>query len=138
MGFMSECEEHGNKVCEILDSIWRELSEMLRELINRNIDVPNALRVALDGAKILINLCKHHSRFAFEITPSMLDSVQGFCVGCCGADIVARVACELKTAQDLITTRAASILDKERLEDWQKKLDNIWRQLGRQYVYSRT
>ncbi|MEM1770053.1 MAG: hypothetical protein QXG93_06185 [Nitrososphaerota archaeon] len=50
---MSEREEHGNKVCEILDSIWRELSEMLRELINRNVEIPNALRVALDGAKIL-------------------------------------------------------------------------------------
>ncbi len=136
MGLMSEREEHGNKVCEILDSIWRELSEMLRELINRNVEIPNALRVALDGAKILINLCKHHSRLAFDITPSMLDSIQGFCVGCCGADIVARITCELKTAQDLITVRAASVLGKEKLEDWQKKLDSIWRQLGREYTCS--
>lgn len=119
------------EICEILDNIWAEITDMLKELINRKVDVPQATRVALDGAKVLINLCKFHPKLAFDITPSMLDAVQGFCVGCCGADIVARVVCELKTAQDLITIKAFGVLNDSYIMSWQRKLEELWSRVSK-------
>lgn len=129
-------EESREEVCKLLDSIWSELSEMLIELINRKVDIPNAIKVSLDGAKVLITLCNYHQNVAFDISPSMLDSVQGFCVGCCGADLVARVICELRTAQDLLTIKAISVLGQEYMKNWQRKLDGLWNQIGNRYAQS--
>jgi len=119
------------EICEILDNIWAEITDMLKELINRKVDVPQATRVALDGAKVLINLCKFHPKLASDITPSMLDAVQGFCVGCCGADVVARVVCELKTAQDLITIKAVGVLNDSYIMSWQRKLEEQWSRVSK-------
>ncbi|MCS7125494.1 MAG: hypothetical protein NZ929_01070 [Aigarchaeota archaeon] len=127
-------EEYGKEVCKILDNIWSQLSEMLVELINRKIEIPHAIKVALDGAKVLIILCKYHPKLAFDVSPSMLDSVQGFCVGCCGADLVSRVICELRTAQDLLTLKAVSVFGEEYVKMWQRKLDELWRQVGYEYT----
>jgi hypothetical protein len=118
------------EMCEILDAIWVEITDMLRELINKKVDVPQYTRVALDGAKVLINLCKSHPKLAFDVTPSMLDAVQGFCVGCCGADIVARILCELKTAQDLITIKAVGVVNESYIMSWQRKLEELWRKVS--------
>jgi hypothetical protein len=121
------------EMCEILDAIWAEITDMLRELINKKVDVPQSTRVALDGAKVLINLCKFHPKLAFDVTPSMLDVVQGFCVGCCGADIVARIVCELKTAQDLITIKAVGVLNESYIMSWQRKLEELWRKVSENF-----
>ena len=120
-----------SEICEVLDDIWAEINEMLKELINRKVDVPQATRTALDGAKILINLCKYHPKLNVDISPSMIDSVQGFCVGCCGADIVARIICELKTAQDLITIKAVGLLDESFITKWQTKLEQYWMKISK-------
>ncbi|MEM1584081.1 MAG: hypothetical protein QW640_05355 [Nitrososphaerota archaeon] len=121
------------EICNVLDGIWAEITEMLKELINRKVDIPQATRIALDGAKVLINLCKFHPRLAHDVTPSMLDSVQGFCVGCCGADVVSRIVCELKTAQDLITIKAVSVVDESVIISWQKKLEELWSKVSKNF-----
>lgn len=127
-------ERYDRMMCEILDRIWELLSRMMIELRGKNIDVPNAVKVSLNGAKILLTLCKHHPRLAFEVSPTMLDSVQGLCVGCCGADIVARIICELKTSQDLIMIKATSVLSEDSIKEWQKRLDELWREVGEIYA----
>lgn len=119
------------EICRVLDGIWAEINEMLKELINRNVEVPQATRTALDGAKVLINLCRYHPRLNVDLSPSMVDSVQGFCVGCCGADIVARIICELKTAQDLIMIRAVGVMDESFITGWQRKLEGSWAKVSR-------
>lgn len=127
--FIGEMSREAER-CNVLDGIWAEITEMLKELINRKVDVPQATRVALDGAKVLINLCKFHPKLAFDITPTMLDSVQGFCVGCCGADIVSRIVCELRTAQDLITIKAVGVVEESVIVSWQRKLEELWRKVS--------
>jgi len=119
-----------SRICEILDAIWAEITDMLRELINQKADIPQSTRLALDGAKVSISLCKSHPKLAFDVTPSMLDAVQGFCVGCCGADIVARIVCELKTAQDLITIKAVGVINESYIMSWQRKLEELWRKIS--------
>ncbi|MFH1328669.1 MAG: hypothetical protein ABIH76_07520 [Candidatus Bathyarchaeota archaeon] len=78
------------------------------------------------GLKVLINLCKYHPNVAYDIELSEIDAVQGICVRCCGADIVARIVCELRSVEDLMIPIAINAgLNSEYVKQWQNKHDLI-------------
>ncbi len=124
--------KHGEKAaCEVLEKIWSILVKMVSDMRKRKVDIPNQVNVALEGARIMINLCKHHPKLESIITPQTLDSVQGFCVACCGQDVIARIECELRTTEDILMIRAFNNLGEEYAEKWQKRLMKYWEKIGK-------
>jgi len=118
-------------VCDGLDEIWRMEADLASELRKEGIEVPRQVRTALDGAKIMINLCRHHPRLDQTITgPGTLDAIEGLCVGCCGRDIVARIACELRKIEDMLIIKAFNAAGQDYAMNWQKKSREVWERVG--------
>lgn len=121
-----ESLEHRTRYqCEQLENAWEILNEATVELASRIVNLPPDIYVSLRGAKDLINLCKSHPRLA-DLTPSDIDSRSGFCVACCGADIVARIKCELRNVEDLLILKAINEVGSEYALRLQEKTMKAW------------
>jgi hypothetical protein len=111
--------------CEQLEIAWQVLNEATVELASRITTLPTDIYVSLRGAKDLIDLCKSHPKLA-ELTPATIDSHEGYCVACCGSDIVGRIRCELRSVEDLIILKAMNELGSKDALKLQEKTMKAW------------
>jgi hypothetical protein len=111
--------------CEQLEVAWQVLNEATVELASRIATLPPDIYVSLRGAKDLIDLCKSHPKVA-DLTPATIDSHEGYCVACCGSDIVGRIKCELRSVEDLLILKAMNELGSEAALKLQEKTMKAW------------
>jgi len=121
---MDEKQTRGQ--CEQLEIAWQVLNEATVELASRISNIPPDIYVSLRGAKDLIDLCKSHPKLA-EITPATVDSHEGYCVACCGSDIVGRIKCELRSVEDLLILKAMNELGSKDALKLQEKTMQAWK-----------
>jgi hypothetical protein len=95
------------------------------ELAARIPTLPTDIYVSLRGAKDLIGLCKSHPKLA-DLTPATIDLHEGYCVACCGSDIVGRIKCELRTVEDLLILKAMNELGSKDALKLQEKTMKAW------------
>jgi len=124
-------KNRGKEVCKVLEKIWKTLSDLLTDLKEKGFEPPHILEISMEGAKIMINLCIHHPKLEMITNPKTLDSIQGFCVACCGQDAIARIECELKNIQDLLTIKAFELVGEDYVLRWQNKLKEYWEELSK-------
>jgi hypothetical protein len=118
-------EEKAKRQCEQLEKAWQILNEAAVELSSKIATVPPDIYVSLRGTRSLISLCKSHPRLP-DLTPKDIDAVEGFCVACCGADIVARIKCELRNVEDLLIVKAMNELGSNYAMRLQEKTMRAW------------
>ena len=118
-------ERHTRSQCEELEIAWHILNDATIELASRTTNVPPDIYVSLRGAKDLIDLCKSHPKLA-ELTPATIDSKEGYCVACCGSDIVGRIKCELRSVEDHLILKAMNELGSEDALKLQAKTMKAW------------
>ena len=126
-----EINEESKLMCAALEKVWSVVNDMVSDMTNRGIILPSQVSVALRGAKVLINLCRYHPNVAHDVGPQSLDVVQGMCVSCCGADIVARIECELRSVEDMIVMKAFNTFGAEYAMQWQKRIAQCWKEIGK-------
>lgn len=120
---MDEARTRGQ--CEQLEVAWQVLNEATIELASRIATLPPDIYVSLRGAKDLIDLCKSHPKLA-DLTPATIDSHEGYCVACCGSDIVGRIKCELRSVEDLLILKAMNELGSKEALKLQEKTMKAW------------
>jgi len=119
-------DEQGTRSqCEQLEFAWQILNDATIELSSRLSTVPPDIYVSLRGAKDLIDLCKTHPKLA-DLTPATIDSREGYCVACCGSDIVGRIKCELRSVEDLLILKAMNELGSNDALKLQAKTMKAW------------
>ena len=122
---MAADEKGTRNQCEQLEKAWEILNDATIDLASRIPTVSPDIYVSLRGAKDLIDLCKSHPKLA-DITPSAIDSHEGYCVACCGSDIVARIKCELRSVEDLLVLKAINELGSKDAMKLQEKTMKAW------------
>lgn len=118
-------EGKAREQCEQLEKAWQVLNEATAELGSRIATLPPDVYISLRGAKDLINLCKSHPAVA-HLTPGEIDKYEGFCVACCGSDVVARVKCELRNIEDMLVIKAMNELGNAYALRLQEKMMKSW------------
>ena len=116
----------GKIICTALEKIWLTINEVVADITKKGVVPAHQVMIAIQGAKVLINLCKFHPNVAHDINPQTLDAVQGFCVTCCGADIVARIECELRKVEDLIVIEAFTKVGEQYALQMQNRIRVSW------------
>jgi hypothetical protein len=118
-------EQRARLECEKLSEVWDALSQVTTELKNRGVNVPPDIYASLRGTKSLITLCKAHPKLE-DLVPGDIDTHEGFCVACCGADIVARIKCELRNVEDLIVIKATHEVGSDYAMKLQQRTMKAW------------
>jgi ferritin-like metal-binding protein YciE len=118
-------EAKSKQQCEELEKVWETLNEAAAELGKQITLLPPDIGVSLRGVRALINLCKSHPKLD-QLTPGELDAYEGFCVTCCGADVVARIKCELRNLEDMIILKAMNELGSDYAVRLQQKTLKSW------------
>jgi hypothetical protein len=118
-------EQRTRRQCEQLENAWGVLNEAAMELGSLIVNLPPDIYISLRGAKDLISLCKSHPKLA-DLTPGDVDSHVGFCVACCGSDIVARIKCELRNVEDLLILKAINEMGSDYALKLQQKTMKAW------------
>jgi len=126
-------EERAKQECQKLGRVWEVLSNATAELTNRDVNVPPDLYTSLRGAKALISLCEAHPRLD-ELSPGDIDAHEGFCVGCCKADVVTRITCELRNIEDLLVIKAIDVLGSEYALRFQERAEKAWEPIEKRAV----
>ena len=121
-------EDRAKQECTKLGEIWEALSKMTAELKGKGVNVPPDIYASLRGTKGLITLCKGHPKLE-DLVPGDIDSHEGFCVACCGADVVARIKCELRNIEDLIVIKATHELGNDYAVKLQQRATKAWEPL---------
>lgn len=111
--------------CEQLDLGWQILNDATIELASRITIIPRDIYDSLRGARDLIDLCKSHPKLA-DLTPATIDSREGYCVACCGSDIVGRIKCELSAVEDMLILKAVDELGSQEAMKIQEKTRKAW------------
>jgi hypothetical protein len=122
---MASDDNRTRSQCEQLEQAWQILDEATTDLASRVPTLSPDVYVSLRGAKDLIDLCKSHPKLA-DITPATIDSHEGYCVACCGSDIVARIKCELRSVEDLLILKAINELGSKDAMKLQQKTMRAW------------
>jgi DNA-binding transcriptional MerR regulator len=118
-------EAKSKRQCEGLENVWETLNEAAAELGKQIATLPPDIGVSLRGVRALLNLCESHPKLE-QLTPSELDAYEGFCVTCCGADVVARIKCELRNLEDMIILKAMNELGSDYAVRLQQKTLKSW------------
>jgi hypothetical protein len=111
--------------CVLLEKTWDMMNEVSAELKNRGVNVDPEIYTSLRSTKTLITLCKTHPKLN-ELPPREIDSYLGFCVGCCGQDVVTRVKCELRNVEDHLIIQAVNKLGDEYALRLQQNTVKVW------------
>jgi hypothetical protein len=122
---MAMAEEKAREQCEELEKAWEVLNEAVKELASQMATLPSEIYVSLRGTKDLISLCKSHPTVA-DLTPGEIDKYEGFCVACCGSDVVARIKCELRNIEDMLVLKAMNELGSAYALRLQEKMMKSW------------
>ncbi len=125
MKTMAVKDEATRRQCEELERAWEVLNEAAVELNSRIVNLPADVYLSLREAKALISLCESHPKLA-DLTVKEIDSHVGFCVACCGSDIVARIKCELRNVEDLLILRAMNEVGSDYALRLQEKTMKAW------------
>lgn len=128
-------EVRAREQCELLEKTWDTLNEISADLKNRGIGVPAEIYASLRSTKTLITLCKTHPKLS-DLMPREIDSYLGFCVGCCGQDVVTRVKCELRNVEDRLIIQAMNELGNEYALRLQQKTVKAWEPLHERIITS--
>jgi len=121
-------EERARQECAKLGDVWEALSKMTADLKERGVNVPPDIYASLRGTKSLITLCKSHPKLE-DLVPGEIDAHEGFCVACCGADIVARIKCEMRNIEDLLVIKAVHELGNDYAVKLQQRTRKAWEPL---------
>ena len=128
-------EEKARYQCDLLEKTWDTLNEIIADLKNRGLSIDAEIYASLRSTKTLITLCKTHPRLS-ELMPHEIDSYLGFCVGCCGQDVVTRVKCELRNVEDRLIIQAMNELGNEDALKLQQKTVKTWEPFHERIVAS--
>jgi len=121
--------QRAKKECGQLGYVWDVLSKVTGELTSRGVNLPSDIYNSLRGAKVLISLCESYPNFE-DLTAGEVDAHVGYCVGCCGADIVTRVKCELRNVEDLLVIRATNELGNKYALELQERTTKAWQRVA--------
>ena len=116
-------KEQTREQCYLLGKIWDTLSEISAGLTDRGVNVSPEIYTSLRSTKNLLTQCQTSPG---ELTPKEIDSYLGFCVGCCGQDVVSRVKCELRNVEDRLIIQAMNELGNEDALKLQQRTVNAW------------
>jgi len=125
--------QRAKKECEKLDHVWEVLSKVTAELTSRGVNLPSDIYASLRGAKVLISLCESHPKLE-DLVAGDVDAHEGYCAGCCGADIVTRIKCELRNIEDLLVIRATNELGSKYALELQERTTKAWQHVAAQPV----
>jgi hypothetical protein len=126
-------KEQTKEQCWSLERIWDILNEISADLKNHGVDVPPEIYTSLRSSKALIAQCQTAPE---ELTSRMIDSYLGFCVGCCGQDVVTRVKCELRNVEDRLIIQSMNELGNEYAMRLQQKTVKAWEPFHERIVSS--
>ena len=118
-------KEQTREQCYLLEKTWDTLNEVSADLKNRGIDVPPEIYTSLRSTKMLITQCQTHPDLN-ELTSREIDSYLGFCVGCCGQNVVSRIKCELRNVEDRLIIQAINEVGNEYALRLQQKTVKAW------------
>jgi hypothetical protein len=118
-------EEKARHQCDLLQKTWDVLNEIVADLKNHGLSVDAEIYASLRSTKTLLTLCQTHLRLS-EIMPEEINSYLGFCVGCCGQDVVTRAKCELRNIEDRLIIQAMNELGNEYALKLQQKTVKAW------------
>jgi hypothetical protein len=118
-------EEKARHQCDLLQKTWEVLNEIVADLRNHGLTVDAEIYTSLRSTKTLLTLCQTHPRLS-EIMPEEINSYLGFCVGCCGQDVVTRAKCELRNIEDRLIIQALNELGNEYALKLQQKAVKGW------------
>jgi hypothetical protein len=103
-------KEQTKEQCYMLGKIWEILDEISADLTNHGVTVTPEIYTSLRSTKALISECQTQPN---ELTPAQIDQYLGFCVGCCGQNVVSRIKCELRNVEDRLIIQAMNGLGNE-------------------------
>ena len=118
-------EEKARHQCELLEKTWDTLNEIVADLKNHGLTVDAEIYTSLRSTKTLLTLCQTHPKLS-EIMPDEINSYLGFCVGCCGQDVVTRAKCELRNVEDRLIIQAMNEVGNEYALKLQQKTVKGW------------
>jgi bacterioferritin (cytochrome b1) len=127
-------EAHAKQQCSLLERTWEILNEATAELKNQNVKLPADLDVSLRSTRSLINLCQTHSKLS-DLSPRVIDTYLGYCLGCCGQDVVTRIKCELRNVEDRLIIHAMNDLGKEYALRLQQRTVKAWEPLKERIIH---
>ena len=116
-------KEQTREQCYLLGKIWDMLNEISADLGDRGVNLSQEIYTSLRSTKALITQCQTSPG---EMTPNEIDSYLGFCVGCCGQDVVSRVKCELRNVEDRVMIQAMNELGAEYALKLQQRTVKAW------------
>lgn len=128
-------EDRAKQQCELLEKVWEAINEVTADLKNQGLKVPPDIDTSLRSTKSLLALCQTHPRLS-DLAPREIDTYLGFCVGCCGQDVVTRVKCELRNVEDRLIIQAMNELGTERALRLQQKTVKAWEPLRERIITS--
>jgi hypothetical protein len=128
-------EERSRSQCVLLERTWDTLNEITTDLKNQGLIVPSEVYTSLRSVKSLIGMCETHPKLS-ELAPSDIDSYLGFCVACCGQDVVTRIKCELRNVEDHLIIQAMNELGSEQALRMQQKTLKAWEPLQERIIPS--
>jgi hypothetical protein len=126
-------EDRVRQQCGLLMNVWEALSQAMVNLKNQGLTIPPEIDSSLRSTRSLLNLCQEHQHLS-DLAPSEIDSYLGFCVGCCGQDIVTRVKCEMRNVEDRLIIQAMNDLGTEPALRLQQKTVKAWEPLRERII----
>ncbi len=119
--------------CRLLMNVWETLSEATVDLKNQGLTIPPEIDTSLRSTRSLLTLCQEHQKLS-NLAASEIDSYLGFCVGCCGQDIVTRVKCEMRNVEDRLILQAMNDLGTEPALRLQQRTVKAWEPLRERII----
>lgn len=126
-------DERAREQCDLLEKTWEILHEISADMKNHGATIDPEIYTSLRSTKTLITLCKTHRKLS-EVMPQEIDSYLGFCVGCCGQDVVTRVKCELRNVEDRLIIQAMNQLGNEYALRLQQRTIKAWEPLHERII----
>jgi len=117
--------ERTKEQCYLLEKTWDTMNEISADLKNHGLDLTPEIYTSLRSTKILIDQCQTHPN-PRELTPREIESHLGFCVGCCGQDVISRIKCELRNVEDRLIIQAINEIGNEYGLRLQQKTVKAW------------
>jgi bacterioferritin (cytochrome b1) len=126
-------ETRSKQQCELLVKVWDTINEVATALKERGLTLPAEIETSLQSTRKLLDMCRNRPRLS-ELTSQEIDDYLGFCVGCCGQDVMTRIKCELRTVEDRLIVQAVNDLGTETATALQQKTMRAWEDLRERII----
>jgi bacterioferritin (cytochrome b1) len=126
-------EETTRQQCELLGNVWETISQVASDLKTQGLTLPVEIDTSLRSTKSLLTLCQENKNMS-ALAPKEVDAYLGFCIGCCGHDVVTRVKCELRNVEDRLIVQAMNDLGTEPALKLQQKTVKAWEPLRERII----